>query len=140
MYSTLLDGDLYAIGGAVLLPGEVYGGYSVYCLTFADGAQYVGMTGRGILNRLEEHFGGGERGNGIGEIAIVERAALGPWRAEVIATGLSKQNAQDVERSEIKKLPAALNSMRAVTQARQLNDPGLGAVARLLYGSAQDRV
>ena len=51
---------LQAIGGAFQLPGES-GGHSVYRLTFADGSAYVGMTGRDILNRIEEHFGAGER-------------------------------------------------------------------------------
>ena len=120
---------LQAIGSAFQMPGES-GGHSVYRLTFVDGSAYVGMTGRDILNRIEEHFGAGERGNGIGNLAIRERAALGAWRIEVIASGLSLDDAMALERQEIARLPAALNVQNATTHARDLYDPAQGAVAR----------
>ena len=118
-----------AIGGAFQLPGES-GGHSVYRLTFADGSAYVGMTGRDILNRIQEHFGAGERNDGIGNIAIQERATLGAWRIEVLASGLSRDDAIALERQEIARLPAALNAQNATTRARDLHDPAQGAVAR----------
>ena len=122
--------DYYqAIGRAFNLPGES-GGHSVYRLTFADGSAYVGMTGREVLNRIEEHFGAGERGNGIGNLGIRERAALGPWRIEVLASGLSRDDAMALERLETARLPAALNVQNATTRARNLHDPAQGAVAR----------
>ena len=121
--------SLQAIGRAFQMPGESEG-YSVYRLTFADGSAYVGMTGRDILDRIEEHFGAGERGDGIGSHAIQNRAALGAWRIEVLASGLSRDNARALERQEIARLPAALNVHNATTRARDLYDPAQGAVAR----------
>lgn len=122
--------DFYlAIGRAFQLPGESEG-HSVYRLTFADGSAYVGMTGRSVLNRIEEHFGAGERGDGIGNFAIQERAALGAWRIEVLASGLSRDDAKAFERQEIARLPAALNAQNATTRAPDLHDPAQGAVAR----------
>ena len=118
-----------AIGRAFQLPGES-GGHSVYRLTFADGSAYVGMTGRDILNRIQEHFGAGKRGNGIGNIAIQERAALGAWRIEVLASGLARDDAIALERQEIVRLPTALNAQHATTSAPDLHDPAQGAVAR----------
>ncbi|MYF85129.1 MAG: hypothetical protein F4178_00865 [Rhodospirillaceae bacterium] len=76
------------------------------------------MTGRHILYRIQEHFGAGERGDGIGNIAIRERAALGAWRIEVLASGLSRDDATVLERQEIAGLPVALNVQNATTQAR----------------------
>lgn len=120
---------LRAIGRAFELPGES-GGHSVYRLTFADGSAYVGMTERGVLNRIQEHFGAGERGDGIGNIAIQERATLGAWRIEVLATELSRGDAMAFERQEIARLPAALNVLHAATRAGHLHDPEQGAVAK----------
>ena len=92
--------DYYqAIGRAFNLPGES-GGHSVYRLTFADGSAYVGMTGRDVFNRIKEHFGAGERGNGIGNLGIRMRAALGAWRIEVLTSGLSRDDAMALERLE----------------------------------------
>jgi len=123
------DVDYYlAIGRAFHLPGES-GGHSVYRLTFADGSGYVGMTGRDVLNRIEEHFGAGERGDGIGNLDIRERAALGAWRIEVLDSGLSRDDAMARERQETARLSAALNVQNATTRARDLHDPAQGAVA-----------
>lgn len=127
-----------AVGTAFQLPGES-GGYSVYRLMFADDAAYVGMTRRGILNRIEEHFGAGERGDGIGNIAVKERAALGVWRIEVLASGLERDDAMALERQEIASLPAALNVLHATAYARDLHDPAQGAVAKY-YERGPDRV
>ena len=69
-------------------------------LTFADGSAYVGMTGRDVFNRIKEHFGAGERGNGIGNLGIRMRAALGAWRIEVLTSGLSRDDAMALERLE----------------------------------------
>jgi predicted GIY-YIG superfamily endonuclease len=118
-----------AVGIAFQLPGESEP-HSVYRLTFADGSAYAGMTGRDVLNRIEEHFGAGERGSGIGNLGIRERAALGSWRIEVLASGLSRDDAMALERQETARLPAALNVQNATTRARDLHDPAQSAVAR----------
>ena len=122
-----------AIGRAFNLPGESEP-YSVYRFTFADGAAYVGLTGRDVLKRIEEHFGAGERGNGIGNLAIVGWAARGAWRVEVLASGLSRDDAMALERREIRSLSAALNVQNTTTRARDLHDPARGAIAEF-YGA-----
>ena len=44
------------------LPGESEaGGYSVYRITFEDGAAYVGISHGFVIERMEQHFGGGPR-------------------------------------------------------------------------------
>ncbi len=68
------------------LPGEA-GGHSVYQITFANGATYVGSTGGRVLDRLEQHFGAdpGQPApsitvaavRGLGTFAIVSRAVAG---------------------------------------------------------------
>ena len=118
-----------AVGTTFQLPGESEP-HSVYRLTFADGSAYVGMTGRDVLNRIEEHFGAGERGNGIGNLGIRERAAIGAWRIEVLASGLSRDDAIALERQETARLPAALNVQNSATRAPDLHYPAQGAVAR----------
>ena len=72
----------------------------------------------------------GERGNGIGNLGIRARAAIGAWRIEVLASGLSRDDAMALERQETARLPAALNVQNAVTRAPDLHDPSQGAVAR----------
>ena len=86
------------------LPGEA-GGHSVYQITFANGATYVGSTGGRVLDRLEQHFGAdpGQPApsitvaavRGFGTFAIVSRAVAGiAWRVVVLASGLSEQRAR----------------------------------------------
>ena len=94
-----------------LLPNEI-GGYSVYQITFANGATYVGSTGDHVLDCLERHFGADPRTgqpappiitasiHGLGTFAIVSRAVAGiPWRVAVLASGLSERRAGERERA-----------------------------------------
>ena len=117
-----------------LLPGEQDGDvHSVYRITFAHGAQYVGITSRSIIDRLEQHFGGSPWGDypapalehaarqGLGTPAIVQRAAAGvSWSVEVLASGLSATAARARERAEIAVLEKPLNAIGA---ARGWCDP-----------------
>ena len=96
------------------LPGEA-GGHSVYQITFANGATYVGSTGGRVLDRLEQHFGAdpGQPApsitvaavRGLGTFAIVSRAVTGiAWRVVVLASGLSEQRARDRARAWMRSL------------------------------------
>ena len=115
------------------LPGEK-GNWSVYAVRFDDGCVYVGMTGRTVIDRLEEHFGEGQRGNGIGTLAIVLHRQAGiAYRFEVLASGLQEQEARNREAVEIHALTRPLNGMFASRDHHCPNtqiDPAQGAVAR----------
>ena len=138
---------LLSIGAAYQLPGES-DGHHVYRIAFDDGAAYVGITGRMVINRIKEHFGAtGPHGepkyydmpiadrieHGIGTFNIVERLAAGiPCRVEILASGLTKDDARALEGSEIAKLEKPLNATgptRAWTDPLA-PDPRHGAVAR----------
>ena len=126
---------LLAIADARRLPGEV-GSFHVYRIAFDDGAAYVGMTGRSVLDRIEEHFGAtGPRGtpdyhtmpmdermeSSIGTFRIVQRLAAGvACSVEVLASGLTEVEAGKRERREIAKLEKPLNTAGPV---RAWSDP-----------------
>ncbi len=115
------------------LPGEK-GNWSVYAVRFDDGCVYVGMTSRMVFDRLEEHFGEGERGNGVGTLAIVQHRQAGiAYHFEVLDSGLQEQEARDREAVEIHALTQPLNAMFASRDYHCPNtciDPAQGAVAR----------
>ena len=92
-------------GKHLSLPGEV-GGWSVYRIQFSDGAAYVGMTGRPVLDRIAQHL------DGSGSPAV-GRHCVGhlEYRFDVLASGLSEQRARERERREIRALPCPLNTM-----------------------------
>ena len=115
---------LLAISSARRLPGEV-DGFHVYRIAFDDGAAYVGKTGRSVFDRIEEHFGATwPRGtpnhtmpidermeSGIGTFRIMQRLAAGvACSVEVLASGLTEDEAGIRERSEIGKLERPLNT------------------------------
>ena len=126
---------LLATADACRLPGEA-GSFHVYRIAFDDGAAYVGMTGRSVLGRIEEHFGAtGPHGTpdyrampidermewGIGTFRIVERLAAGvACRVGVLASGLTEDEAGQRERREIAKLTKPLNTAGPV---RAWSDP-----------------
>ena len=129
--------SLFQIGDAYTFPNEA-SGFSVYRINFKDD-HYVGITGRSVMERMEEHFGAGHRGNlefadldiqerlrlGLGNLRVVARIAAGMHlTVEVLHSGLSKQEAvllesQEGEAQNIGLLPV---------------DPLNSAVARLRYG------
>ena len=95
------------------LPGEK-GKWGVYAVSFDDGCVYVEKISRMVLDRLEEHYGEGERGNGIGTLAIIQHRQAGiAYRFEVLASGLQEQEARDREAVEIHALTHPLNVMFA---------------------------
>ncbi len=137
---------LLSIGAAYELPGES-DNHHVYRIAFDDGAAYVGITRRSVIQRVEEHFGAagphGEKHydvpiadrlkHSLGTFNIVQRLAAGiPCRVEVLASGLTKDDARAIEWSEIAKLEKPLNATgptRAWTDPLA-PDPRHGAVAR----------
>ena len=136
MLERLVDLDhanmrLVEIGRAYRLPGE-QDGHSIYAIAFEDGAAYVGMTGQMVMDRLEDHFGEGERG-GFGTLAIVERRAAGlAYRFKVLASGLTQEEARWRRDRVIRALEKPLNG---TANARSWRDPlalppEQGAVAR----------
>ena len=131
------------------LPGEAGQGHSVYRITFADGAQYVGITKRGVVDRLEQHLGADPWGQdtapppltayryALGTLAIVTRVAAGVrWTIEVIDSGLEEQEARQREKVEIARLTRPLNGSGPVRpwSDPMAPDPKYGAVARFLHG------
>lgn len=127
--------DLAALAATGQLRGE-RGGWSVYRITFADRAAYVGITSGAVLNRIEQHFGCGDRG--AGTAAIFRRLAAGiRCRVRCVASGLTEWQARDLEADRIRRLWRPLNAQHVRRQwLDPLDpDPGRGAVARLRYGA-----
>ena len=86
------------------LPGELEGGWHVYRIRFADGAAYVGMTGRTVTERLTQHL------NGDGSPRVRHRRPAGEaYRFDVLASGLTERVARRLERAEIAELARPLN-------------------------------
>ena len=137
---------LLSVGAAYTLPGES-DGHHVCRITFDDGAAYAGITSRSVVDRVEEHFGAtGPRGepkyydvpmadrfkHRIGTLKIVRRLAAGiPCRVEILASGLTEDDARALEWSEIAKLEKSLNAAGPVRAWSDplAPDPQLGAVA-----------
>ena len=97
--------------------------HSVYCIAFADGASYVGITGGLVEDRVERHLGADPWGSyptppiavaaqyGLGTSAIVRRVAAGvAYTVKVLASGLTERQARAVEYYEIGKLDKPLNA------------------------------
>ena len=114
----------------VRYPGEA-DGWTVYTMRFECGAAYVGITLRSVAERVEAHIGKSWQ---EATFAIqMELAAGHTFIIEVIASGLSKQDALERERVEIAALEKPLNVMgatRGYTPCGTL-PPEQGAVARL---------
>lgn len=132
-----------------LLPGEVWGGWSVYRIAFADGAAYVGMTRRPVAERLAEHLALEhsldfdapplERRQAIrGSDAVLRRAAAGVrYRFRCLASGLDEWQARTLEDAAIRRLKRPLNGTANARRWRDpladdslVDDPARGAVAR----------
>ena len=110
--------------------------HEVPVTAFDDGADYVGKTRRSVLDRIEEHFGAtGPRGtpdrrtvpidermeSGIGTFRIMQRLAAGATcSVEVLASGLTEDEARTREWSEIAKLQRPSNTAGPV---RARSDP-----------------
>lgn len=121
------------------LAGESYAGVSVYRIDLSDGTAYVGITSRGIADRVAEHYGFAAPWLDVRNpetLAIASRLRAGcTARVTCIASGLSKGQAQDRERQVIEGLARPLNTVhaRGRTQAVTPNhNPATGAVARFL--------
>ena len=102
------------------LPGEAAGGWSVYRIQFSDGAAYVGMTGGPVLDRIARHL------DGSGSPAVGQHCVGRlEYRFDVLASGLSEQQAREREGREIRALPSPLNTMipRPLRPPRPAIDP-----------------
>ena len=63
-----------------------------------------------VFNQLEEYFGKGERGNGIGRLATFQHCQAGiAYRFEVQASGMQEQEDRNRETVEIHTLTRHLN-------------------------------
>ena len=83
--------------------------WKVYRFDFDDGSQYVGITQRSVAARAAEHTSGSERLTG-GSAEISRLVAEGvDYKLYTIATNLTQAEAEEMERSEIAKLPQPLN-------------------------------
>ena len=84
--------------------------WKVYRFDFANGSQYVGITQRSVAARAAEHTSGSERLTGgsakISRLVVAEGV---DYKLCTIATGLTQAEAEEMERSEIAKLPQPLN-------------------------------
>ena len=129
----------------------MYANHSVYCIAFADGAAYVGITGGLVEDRVEQHLGADPWGSyptppiavaeqhGLGTPAIVRRVAAGvAYTVKVLASGLTERQARAVEYYEIGKLDKPLNAAGPVKAWRDplAPDPVRGPVARRRYKGA----
>ena len=109
--------ELARIGRAYELPGET-GSTSVYRITFADGAVYVGFTRQLIVDRLADQLG---FGRGWGTFAVMRRAEAGmAYRVECLVSGLSRDAARARRDAEIRALTKPLNG---TSLARSWLDP-----------------
>lgn len=121
------------------------GGWSVYRIAFDDGSAYVGITGRSVHERIDTHLGWTDGyGNEIhaetvearaqfGTPAIMRRVAAGvACSVEIVASGLTRHQALDIERVEIAALDRPLNAAGPVRgwDDPLAPDPSSGAVAR----------
>ncbi len=83
--------------------------WKVYRFDFDNGSQYVGITQRSVAARAAEHTSGSERLTG-GSAKISRLVAEGiDYKLCEIATDLTQAEAEEMERSEIVKLPQPLN-------------------------------
>ena len=83
--------------------------WKVYRFDFDNGSQYVGITQRSVAARAAEHTSGSERLTG-GSAKISRLVAEGgDYKLCEIATDLTQAEAEEMERSEIAKLPQPLN-------------------------------
>ena len=131
------------------LPGEERDGWSVYRIAFADGAAYVGTTGRPVAERLAEHLGLehsldldapplGRRQAILSNGAVLRRAAAGVrYRFRCLASGLDEWQAKTIEDAAIRRLKRPLNRTANARRWRDPlgddplgDDPARGAVAR----------
>lgn len=92
-------------------------------IAFDDGSAYVGITGRSVHERIDTHRGWTDGyGNGIcaeavevraqfDTLAITHRVAAGvACSVGVVASGLTRHQALDIERLEIAALGRPLNA------------------------------
>ena len=70
-------------------------GHSVYVLTLADGYLYVGMSAN-LQTRLSDHQSAVTRNN-LDHVALYVRSHGGPGQVNILATGLSRDDALSVE-------------------------------------------
>ena len=83
--------------------------WKVYRFDFDNGSQYVGITQRSVAARAAEHTSGHERLTG-GSAEISRLVAAGvDYKLCGLATDLTQAEAEEMERSEIAKLPQPLN-------------------------------
>ena len=105
------------VSRSVRLPGEK-DGWSVYRIQFADGATYVGMTGRPVLDRIAQHL------DGSGSPAVRQHLKSGhDYRFAVLTSGLTEQQARARESVEISALSCPLEQGTA-GEARPAEEPG----------------
>lgn len=109
--------ELARIGRAYELPSEI-GSTSVYRITFADGAVYIGFTRQLIVDRLADQLG---FGRGWGTFSVMRRAEAGiAYRVECLVSGLSRNDARARRDAEIRALTKPLNG---TSSARFWHDP-----------------
>lgn len=104
-------------GLTLMAKGGEPGGASVYRIDLSDGTAYVGLTTRSIAERVAEHFGCDvlniER-RADATFLIVQRLERGcTAKVTCIASGVTKLQAQQRERSEIECHPRPLNTLHA---------------------------
>lgn len=98
---------------SLLLPGEIWGGYSIYRIDFSDGCAYIGQTRQLIADRIEQHFdqqGSSPFGSNINVFLHGKKYS---YEVICLASGLSEYEARVIERKFISDLKNALNSMYA---------------------------
>ena len=82
------------------------GGYSIYRITFKDGAAYIGIS-EDVTERIKKHFEDGEGSN-----EVYERFSKGEYfRFEILATNLTEEQAKSDEKALIKGTDNALNKV-----------------------------
>lgn len=97
--------------------------WSVYRISYADGAAYVGQTGRSVSGRVAEHL--------ASTPSIRQRSLVGlSADVEVLAQGLTRRQALRRERREIARLRRPLN---IVGPTRSWKDPVVSKNPRRRY-------
>ena len=126
----------WLLAGVYRLPGESGRSdeYSVYRLSFECGRAYVGLTRRDVLVRVAEHVGCGrdpiatwrlELRNQQGHTGIQQELNHhGVAKIEVLASGLTLDEAELIEMREIALLDMPLNAVGAQRGSRGLCGDG----------------
>ena len=112
-----------------LLPGEVPR-YSLYRISFDDGTAYIGITSREITRRLKEHIGD----DGPPSWWMQPKLDAGvSFRCVCLASELTEQQADELERFHIQKLEKPLNKVHAKKNRYILPKPFDSAFASFIY-------